>query len=64
MSLTPRLIAIQGIGMSAITMAIQGLLAVQDAPAGASPVRWFPFHAIPRRRPRKKRQDDLLFLRP
>ena len=67
MSLTPRLVAIQGIGLSPIAMAVQGLYPVPDATAaGASPIRlpfgqWPHFH-VPHRRPRNRRQDDILFL--
>ena len=64
MNLSPRLIAIQGIGLSPIAMAVQGLCGVVDsAPTGGS-IRsnhWVRY-AIEHRRPRKRRQDDILFL--
>jgi hypothetical protein len=64
MTLTPRLIAIQGIGLSPIAMAVQGLYGVADAAptgGGSRHTQWMRY-AIPHRRPRKRRQDDILFL--
>jgi len=71
MSAGPRLVAIQGIGFTPIAMAIQGLLAEEEEETpppppssggySSAPWHWVPFNPVHPRRPRKKRQQDILF---
>ena len=68
MTLTPLAIALQGIGFSALRMASHGLLATIEQSTGAGSthkrprILLFPHIAVPHRRPRHRRQDDILFL--
>lgn len=73
MSLSPRAIAVQGLGSAGLSLALLGLL---QAPAASSTtgsnhrrpqIQWLPAHVPhlatpPRRRPRKKRESELLCL--
>jgi hypothetical protein len=67
-TLNPIAIALQGIGYTPQAVAIMGLLPL-EAPAPDQPSYWsdrpwrdVPFIPITPRRPRRKRQDDLIFL--
>jgi hypothetical protein len=67
-TLNPIAIALQGIGYTPQAVAIMGLLPL-EAPAPARPSYWsdrpwrdVPFIPITPRRPRRRRQDDLIFL--
>jgi len=70
MSLSPRAIALQGIGLTPLAVALQGLVVavgVQPAPpifGGFSnrPWRDAPFLPVRPRRPRRQRQEELVFL--
>jgi hypothetical protein len=70
MSLNPRAIALHGIGFAPLALATLGLRGVEEPPevqpsGGAFSNRpWLdvPFIPITPRRPRKKRQEELVFL--
>jgi hypothetical protein len=69
MSLSPRAIAVQGVGFTPLNVAVQGLWPVGEPPAPDQPSYWsdrpwrdVPFIPITPRRPRRKRQEDLIFL--
>lgn len=71
MSLSPRAIALQGIGFASDLLArqgmAQGIITVITGGAGFLPGRWSPVYSPlvnlpPKRRPRKKRDQDLIFL--
>jgi hypothetical protein len=66
----PRAVALLGIGYSPLMLAIMGLLPEEEEPdqpatqGGFSdaPWRWVPFTPVRPRRPRKRRDTDVLFL--
>lgn len=70
MSLSPRAMAVQGLGFAPRLVALQGFDegASSNSSGGGGLVnsRWVPAFTpwanLPRRRPRKTRQQDLLFL--
>jgi len=78
MATSARAIALQGLAtpfaLSAIALAVQGLLIdllpeePDPPPAGAAPARftsphrWVPYLPVKHRRPRKRRDADVLFL--
>jgi hypothetical protein len=70
--LSPLAIAVQGIGFTPVHVALQGIYGEEVTPPATGtgggrphrrPVVWIPYHAIPKRRSRHRRQDDILFLR-
>lgn len=70
MTITPRSIALQGFLLTPLAMALQGLFAPADVPTrpgagsrpGYNPWAPWPHHYVPHRRPKKRRQADILFL--
>lgn len=70
LTLSPLAIALQGIGFGPLAMAALGLLPEDDEPAvvpvsggfSDAPWRWVPFQPIKPRRPKKRRDTDVLFL--
>ena len=70
MALNPRAIALQGIGYAPLAVAALGLVGIEAPPVvqpaggafGNRPWRDTPFLPVRPRRPRKKRQDELVFL--
>lgn len=68
MSLNALKLATQGLfPLTAAAAAVQGLLDDATAPAGgvARPRgAWFPYMPIHKGRPRRRRQEELIFLRP
>ena len=73
MQLKALVIALQGVGFGPFATALQGLVSLPEenllSPAGGAkgkkhfaPWHWVPFHPVPARRPRKKRNAAILFL--
>ncbi len=73
MQLRPLVIALQGVGFGPFAVALQGFAFAPNVEpvnlAGGArgkkhfaPWHWVPFHPVPARRPRKKRNAAILFL--